>query len=77
MYVGYHGKPRFIGEEWMMLAIKAQEISFSTTNNVNLTHIHAKDQVVLELVKSNNTMDSRLSRNNNVGGFSFSSQNVH
>ena len=37
-------------QEWMTLVIKAQEVSFSTIDNVHSTPINAKDQVVLELV---------------------------
>ena len=38
-------------EEGMTMVIKAQEISFSTTDNIHSTPINAKAQVVLELVR--------------------------
>ena len=37
-------------EEGMTLVIKAQRMSFSTINNIHLTPINAKAQVVLELL---------------------------
>ena len=41
----------------MTLVIKAQEVSFSTIDNIHSTPTNGKSQVVLELVKSNHSLD--------------------